>query len=380
MYSAMTWLSLVRRGNFVTSVLCAQEQVVDTDKGWCTAIALRQSNVTPPWTHVPRLQLVSATPRTTRAFDTSWTPLRDHYPVSLLKSTLQKAVRRQQPRAAVELALQLLRQDATQMLRRWIVIVMEDAVLDVDVAWATWWMVALSKGWQMSEDDVVHLLRMVYRVAASPYHEVIPEKNALCANPLQHTRFDLKNTTPLRSACLALLVRCHYGGMPGDMLFLRGFVARWWQRTATWTQWLPYVAPQNVTYPDWLATPQHFSLTPASKLAQGVDFHCWPQMLHQIQDAAPALRVKKAIWYHRSGVYTKQYVCPRQHVRVPEPVKNDRTQDTDDVKQLRLTTYPIWLRIRQRIETLSTRYWQRAKRKAPRTILSFFTRDETQKM
>ena len=63
-----------------------------------------------------------------------------------LKSALQKNVRRGRREEAVNVAAALLRKDVVQFVRRFMIIVLEDAVLHPDFPLLSWLLLATSKG------------------------------------------------------------------------------------------------------------------------------------------------------------------------------------------------------------------------------------------
>lgn len=363
-------IQLHRIGTTVTSALHLGRTGVSGSFVWTSQVQLRASKSAPPWpTREPVVLHLTATHPCNQKPLVWSKPLVYQYPVPLLKSALQKAVRRQRAKAAVALATQLLRQDAVALFRRWVVIVMEDAILDEMLAWVVWWMVALTKGWQLDQASVQTFLRMVYRVASASFHEYIPDKVPQCPNTLAQHRFELTDKTDVavRTHCLALLVRVHYGGMLGDCLFLRGFAERWWARRTAWTAWQPLVAATRVKiYPEWITYP----LTPLPKdarLLEGVDFHCWPQMTIKLRPYAHAsdTLIEKTMWFHRSGMYTKRLIDAPSATPTPE---------LDHVRMWRTETKAIWQRIAQHVQTLSAWYWRHHRQRATPLITDFFVR------
>lgn len=68
---------------------------------------------------------------------------RDQVPV--LKSTLQKSVRRRRPLPAVRVAMELMDKAMGELLRRLPIIILEDSMLHPDLPLLVWAMVAESK-------------------------------------------------------------------------------------------------------------------------------------------------------------------------------------------------------------------------------------------
>ena len=142
----------------------------------------------------------------------------EEYSPELLKSALQKAVRRKWTEAAVSLASHLVSQNPTAILRRLPIIILEDSILHPLYPNLVWIMIAYSKGYKLRVDDVHLILQIVVDICEYVYHD--------------HLFLDEPPIPPdpedpiLRS----VLLRTYYGGMPGDMRFLRHAIHIWEQR------------------------------------------------------------------------------------------------------------------------------------------------------
>lgn len=223
---------------------------------------------------------------------------------SLVKSNLQKAVRRGQVDAAVASAAYLLASNPEDLLRRLPVVVAEDVSVSADLAELTWLMLAVQKGYALRMSDVRLILSVVAAAAAHPYRiehgrllsvaqaaSAAGSLDALCGQGL----------CPLR---WSLGIRACHGGMEGDvkMLLACAFAPENWKSTLIPRASL--LPPDQVLHA--LKSP---GLLASHRLPESVDFHVSEIVPHIVGllrvrgdvDTTPTM-VHEAIWVHRSSV------------------------------------------------------------------------------
>mmetsp|Transcript_13203 Transcript_13203/g.39995 ORF Transcript_13203/g.39995 Transcript_13203/m.39995 type:complete len:675 (+) Transcript_13203:610-2634(+) len=97
-----------------------------------------------------------------------------HGSTAPLKSALQKNIRLCRAHAAVRVAMYLIKENATEFLRRFAVIVAEDTVVHPAYPALAWLLVAHAKGLPLRNTHVNLLLTMVQQVAAVPVRDALP--------------------------------------------------------------------------------------------------------------------------------------------------------------------------------------------------------------
>ncbi len=231
------------------------------------------------------------------------------YQTSVLKSNLQKAVRRGRVEAAVATAFQMACQgseDLTELLRRLPIILLEDTLLNSKVlARWVWWMLAVSKGWILSDVEWKRLLADLAFVASqrgTPFRE-----GGLCFDceaPLPCFKILEVAEEGKRVGLFAVWIRSQWGGMAGDMNMLRGLALDWLRRPEE--DWVRGGVLRGPPHP-LLPTFPIFDLA-AHALDEAVDFHCCPGMLKDFaeQTGADEVEIKRAIWEHRSSVNLRE--------------------------------------------------------------------------
>jgi len=204
------------------------------------------------------------------------------YNVSVLKSNLQKCVRRRCVAEALATARQFLYQDPNEMLRRLPIIMCEDAMLCPSLfCELVWLMAAVSKGYVLNADDGGVVLRAVQTAldAHGRYNLDVVEEAP--EGPVEGND----------ATDLAFRLRIAYGGMMGDAEMLERLRFRF----ATGT--LPCVAA-STTHGDVERFDPRRHLIPYA-----IDFHCFPGLLK----ANPYL-TKGAVWWHWSSLNVRSPV------------------------------------------------------------------------
>ncbi|AVK76956.1 hypothetical protein pmac_cds_268 [Pandoravirus macleodensis] len=236
----------------------------------------------------------------------------------VFKSAIQKCVRRGMPDDCARFAWGLVHAGGLdQLLRRALVILVEDAIALPEVPVLVWLMAAHAKGFCLDATDIGLVVNAMYRAAALPVRDCMPrpepsvEARARLGDSANHPLVD------------SILLRVCYGGTPGDMRMLARAASLWQARLgdAAGTAWHETVeslvnavgsAPGSASgaadggtpLPDVMA-----SLV-ASVPIEAADFHCFPHICAEVAQATQgrytAEVVREAIWHHRSGVNLKR--------------------------------------------------------------------------
>ena len=184
--------------------------------------------------------------------------------VPVLKSILQKGIRRRKPLPSVRVASELADKSLGDFLRRLPIIILEDSTLHPNFPFLVWLMVAVSKDYQPSLTLLKRVLGVVFETASCRWQdslilheqqrthnknestfEVEEKRNALSLTSIQNKSFcsnksednDQRNQTrtPVvlngnELLVWSILMRCEYGGMAGDIRMLKGYAELWHDR------------------------------------------------------------------------------------------------------------------------------------------------------
>ena len=177
---------------WTTTVNVKDKQCVDAPK----IVALTLSAVVAPDSNA---RLTTTTLHNNHQQSHRWVRYHSRLSVPVLKSMLQKSIRRRRPLPAVRVAMELMDKAFGELLRRLPIIVLEDSTLHPDFGLLVWMMVAHSKQFfdtsasneegTMPQDPVtavktamrrklilalqVRILRIVYQIASCPYQDCL---------------------------------------------------------------------------------------------------------------------------------------------------------------------------------------------------------------
>jgi hypothetical protein len=204
---------------------------------------------------------------------------KNHYNVSVLKSNLQKAVRRHNSAAAHATLQQLALQDPVEATRRSPIIMCEDTQLCPELfAELVWLMAAVSKGYNLTEQDLQIMHNALETMLEAPGR--------------YNLRVDVDDSElKIRDAVTeAFAIRIAFGGMKGDMRFL-GFLERRYAACE-----LPCVSAKTYTQILESFHPQKHILP------QAIDFHCFPKLLREIDGLT-----QESVWWHWSSYNVREF-------------------------------------------------------------------------
>jgi hypothetical protein len=189
----------------------------------------------------------------------------------LIKSALQKSVRRGKSGAAGRAAALLLAENPAEALRRLVVVSVEDAALHPSTPLACWLMAANAKGYGLPAEARGAMVRYAAELAACAVkdedvaeeaEDVAPSRDETTSGKTKpETNPETKTSSSddvdagsdpnanLATACAgldsergalvcSLLVRAHFGGMRGDVDMLRAAALTWRRRLSRDDGWL----------------------------------------------------------------------------------------------------------------------------------------------
>jgi len=204
--------------------------------------------------------------------------------VPLLKSNLQKAIRRGCTRVAVSTMIALLSKSPTELFRRLPIIYIEDVCLMTSFPIVVWFMIA-DKEYIIKKLDVFILANIIISLCST--EEVYDDPSTLTEDC--HEDIYDENDKNDDDAILALKIRSKYGGMKGDMEMLKEAIVHYKRgRIIVETEW-----SDKIVYSHNIEV-----------LPEAIDFHPYPKMLRDINKSTyiQSELVKKTIWLAESGV------------------------------------------------------------------------------
>ena len=233
--------------------------------------------------------------------------------IPLLKSNLQKCVRRSIHNIAVKTALTLFALDPNEILRRLPIIILEDVTLHKDFTFIIWLMTAVSKGFEMNDFFLEKCLIVVNDIASNKYRELyeyldkdidlrrlntnLYNKDDL--NELKYTLNELKDNQ--KDILWGIELRKSYGGMRCDMRMLNYFTNKWFNKFINGDNFIISNHKNEIEYKILHYNEIHLS---------SVDFHC-SNIIMYVKNKFPDYseeEIKKCIWEKRSSINNKNII------------------------------------------------------------------------
>lgn len=217
-------------------------------------------------------------------------------PIPLLKSHLQKSIRRQNVDLALKTTYSMLACAPCEILRRLPIIMIEDVAFIQGASTIIWLMMAC-KEHKLTEKDYLFIKSFV--VSLCKTDNVFPDRRD--EDPEEHTHEEIASMEhPHLSELLALRIRCEYGGMHCDMRMLKRALTYYKenQRLGQIRPW--HISPQSV----------HLTLdyTGETFLLEAIDFHPYPHITKEIHDQTGVRydTIKKLIWCVESSLNVRR--------------------------------------------------------------------------
>jgi hypothetical protein len=210
--------------------------------------------------------------------------------VSLLKSNLQKCVRRKEHDKAIATAYALYSYSPSEALRRIPIVMIEDTLPHPEsFCKLVWWMAAVSKGYHMSVEEIEQMLGIVYMMCETktfePFHSYHEGKGEI-QYPLD---------TPEGKFLQCLNLRKQYRGMEVDGQMLDYHIDLWTKRFRENTMWYTLISDQPECAIDVSSLDGKYNRE--NVLMESIDYHCYPGMLKGLPEKSYI-----AIWMCRSRI------------------------------------------------------------------------------
>jgi len=236
--------------------------------------------------------------------------------IHLLKSHLQKSIRKKNGNLTVQSCYHLMKLDLNELLRRIPIIMLEDTMLHESVSTIIWLMIANSlKTFKMKNYIYEWILGFVYvlsQINKKDNDDFDSEENESNKNNIKNellltSYHSLENTSQI-SILYSLHLRIAYGGMDSDLKMINKFINLWQHR---FTEAKINIKINNKDVGLIIKT----IIKPISLLIQdmniedwdlsAIDYHCHPKFLTIISKKYPDIpeeELRKIIWNYSSGI------------------------------------------------------------------------------
>lgn len=220
----------------------------------------------------------------------------------LLKSNLQKAIRRGNVEVALKTSKTLIKTNFNEFIRRLFIIILEDTTSNHclnEIAW----MSASYPLWKPSKFQIDWLLGVVETITLNTYWDIPFFDNT--------SRFDLRNFNNElikldifdMSMIYSMVFRASYGGMKNDVNMIHYYADLWFKRLTNKS------ADTNIDLKlrSMEIVPRNIDSIKNIKkdeiLIQAIDYHCYPEIIRKLNTIYTHIQpeyIKKAIWSNNS--------------------------------------------------------------------------------
>jgi len=242
--------------------------------------------------------------------------------IPILKSNLQKSIRRNKIEIALKTTYQMLSISPNDFFRRLPIIFLEDVKMNHLFTGIIWYMIAVSKGYKLTYTDVKWVMYVVYNLALCDNKEIIEKNNVI--NKIDNLKDFIKlikgeyykeNFNIIWSS----IIRYFYGGTKHDIQLFLDFLILYKNKKIKDEFIEKDIIPEIYTV---------FNKTDI--LLASIDFHC-TNIINLLlkkyqQDKSYYQLYKECIWYNRSRTTKKNiigYLEPKKHIELYNKIKKD---------------------------------------------------------
>lgn len=238
--------------------------------------------------------------------------------ISFLKSHLQKCIRRALTTQAVETAFILIYFNKDEFIRRLSIIVLEDVRAKSYYTNIIWLVSAISKGFPLNKQLVDYLLSIIVdlcedRVSDEISLDIPDERNIKLSGHIDKVEACNTIDEDGKSFLYSILFRMSYGGMEWDIDMLGGYMITWRERLKKGVIINDFDYDKLNTMKDlwdYLKMKKIEDLTTEDFILEGVDFHCFPNILDDLINETGVTyskqELKDTIWEYNSKINSRK--------------------------------------------------------------------------
>ena len=221
----------------------------------------------------------------------------------LIKSHLQKCIRRLLTVKAIETAFVFAQLDLSGLVRRLSVIMIEDVALDASMTVLSWLVAALSKGYLMSQPQIEWLLGVTRWLSDYPASDRRSRDSPDALEPVKMIKA-VDDATSVSNAnkdvLYSLLFRASYGGLKCDTKMFYDYAAIWLHR---------FIQGRELDRREIVSCLIHSgsvkNLNVSDIELSSIDYHCYIQIIKHIKQKHPECsdaEIRRTIWHCSSKI------------------------------------------------------------------------------
>lgn len=238
----------------------------------------------------------------------------------LLQSNLQKCVRRKEQTKALRTALALYSYNPFSLLRRMAIIWIEDSLPHpASFIKLIWWMIATTKGYILSKQEVESMLGMIVVMYESTTYEVFTNRIVFDEPKIDEW---VKLSPEQRAFLWALELRIIYGGLKVDTKMIKYHQSLWLTRMLEdKTKWsLLTDQEQYEVEVDSIAPINIIDILPSS-----IDYHCFSWIPDKLAEKINLSKdqIRLAIWQCSSRTNLREPINKSSFIRITSTIERD---------------------------------------------------------
>ena len=250
---------------------------------------------------------------------------------SLLKSNLQKCVRRKILDKSLSTAKLMIKTDFLQFIRRLAIIMLEDTTLHESFN-VIIWMTAAFPQWKPTKEHINWLLDIVKYLISNEYYDDYSEISPFDYNNNKKIIQDLNPKN--RNLIYSMIFRKSFGGMKCDISMIDTLINKWIIR---------FTKNNNFNCYNQINSNKEKikNIKTNEIILASIDFHCYPQMINKIRAIHLNYSkdmIKNAIWYHRSRINIRKNL------------------ESNDIMDEDKNYIDVWNSIKESVDQISQKY------------------------
>ena len=230
--------------------------------------------------------------------------------IEYLKSHLQKSIRRSSPYKSLLTAWHFLDLSLEDFLRRLCIIALEDCLPIRGYSTLVWFMMAVSKGYKMSNEQICWVLAYVHDLAKLDHYEQIEIKKDIEIKTIKMRTLSQDG----KNLVYSIVARKSYGGMRGDKNLCLSLAKLWSARYSTDSVFLKLLDRKHT-----FISPPTVQLQKSEWFLSAIDFHCCPNIIIAMwekHDQYSNDEIRSAIWNCSSAITNKNLITEDWEQRV----------------------------------------------------------------
>jgi hypothetical protein len=232
--------------------------------------------------------------------------------VSILKSNLQKCIRKSQVEQAIKTSIKFMELNFIDFIRRLSIIMVEDCIIHNSFNFILWLCIFGNYSIKTESEEFIkdRCIDIVKYLASLEYRLCVNKKKDKLPNKINFIKIS-SFPEHIKNVILSLECRSMFGGMNGDILLLRSFmfivIEKYLEKP-----WIPEYINKELP----IVTTKYNAIRKNEIDLVSVDYHGFPYMIENIWNRGfmdqmlqtDKQKIKAAIWLYSSSLSNKNFI------------------------------------------------------------------------